>query len=229
MASESKGILSLLKDLGYKMKPVLAIDAKATEHILHRQGIGRLKHIDVAYLWMDDEVRSKSLRVPRVSSEENVADLGTKPLSKAVIPKHCLALGYVNTAEENVMCKRQDVAMFLRHGFDPNDRDGWQNSQHAEDSRWPCQGENQQQEQQQQKQQQQADIEQETNDMFVMRYRKVERCFEMFADIIEKKDGTSSSTSSSARSWSVLSMRIQTIRRRTLSWCGSAIRSLVMS
>ena len=34
------------------MKPVLAIDAKATEHILHRQGIGRLKHIDVAYLWM---------------------------------------------------------------------------------------------------------------------------------------------------------------------------------
>ena len=48
-ASESKGIVSLLRDLGYEMKPVLAIDAKATEHILHRQGIGKLKHIDVAY------------------------------------------------------------------------------------------------------------------------------------------------------------------------------------
>ena len=47
-ASESKGIASLLKDLGYEMKPVLAIDAKATEHILHRQGIGKLKHTDVA-------------------------------------------------------------------------------------------------------------------------------------------------------------------------------------
>ena len=43
-ASESKGIVSLLRDLGYEMKPVLAIDAKATEHILHRQGIGKLKH-----------------------------------------------------------------------------------------------------------------------------------------------------------------------------------------
>ena len=32
-ASESKGIVSLLKDLGYEMKPVLAIDANATEHI----------------------------------------------------------------------------------------------------------------------------------------------------------------------------------------------------
>ena len=95
-ASESKGIVSLLRDLGYEKKPVLAIDAKATEHILHRQGIGKLKHIDVAYLWIQDEVRSHRLRVRRVRSEDNVADLGTKPLSKAVIAKHCLALGYVN-------------------------------------------------------------------------------------------------------------------------------------
>ena len=34
-ACESEGILSLLKDLGYEMKPVSVIDAKATEHI-HR-------------------------------------------------------------------------------------------------------------------------------------------------------------------------------------------------
>ena len=34
---------SLLRDLGYEMKPVLAIDAKATEHILHRQGIGKFE------------------------------------------------------------------------------------------------------------------------------------------------------------------------------------------
>ena len=47
--SVSKGIASLLKDLSFEMKPVLANDAKATGHILHRQGIGKLKHIDVAY------------------------------------------------------------------------------------------------------------------------------------------------------------------------------------
>ena len=47
MASESKGTVQLLQDLGYEMKPVLVIDAKATEHILLRQGIGRLEHIDV--------------------------------------------------------------------------------------------------------------------------------------------------------------------------------------
>ena len=73
-----KGIVSLLKDLGYEMKPVLAIDATATEHIFHRQGIGKLKHIDVAYLWMQDEIRSKRLRVRSVKSEDYGADLGTK-------------------------------------------------------------------------------------------------------------------------------------------------------
>ena len=97
-----KEIVSLLRDLGYEKKPVLAIDAKATEHIVHRQGIGKLKHIDVAYLWIQDEIRSHRLRVRRVRSEDNVADLGTKPLSTAVIAKHCLTMGYVNMNQENV-------------------------------------------------------------------------------------------------------------------------------
>ena len=64
---------------------MLAIDAKATEHMLHRKGIGKLKHTDVAYLWVQDEIRSQRLRVRRVRSGENVADLGTKPRSKAVL------------------------------------------------------------------------------------------------------------------------------------------------
>ena len=70
-ASEAKGVQNMMRDLGFAVKTVLNIDAKAT-------------------------------RVHRVRSEENVADLGTKPLSKAVIAKHCLTLGYVNVDEENV-------------------------------------------------------------------------------------------------------------------------------
>ena len=97
---------------------------------------------------------------------------------------------HMSTWLKKMVCARRDDVLGLR--FDPDVRDGCQNSQHAEHSRGPCQGEftkNQQQKRQQQKQQQQADIEQETNEMFVMQYRKVERHFEMFADIIEKNDG----------------------------------------
>ena len=84
------------------VKPVLAIDAQATEHIFHRQGIGKLKHIDLAYLWVQEEIRSQRLRVCRARERRNVADLGTKPLSKTVTAKHCLTLGHANMDEENV-------------------------------------------------------------------------------------------------------------------------------
>ena len=51
--------MSLLENVGYEVKPVLAIDAKATELIFHVHGIGRLTHFDVSYLWMQGEMRTK--------------------------------------------------------------------------------------------------------------------------------------------------------------------------
>ena len=36
-ASEAKGVQSMMRDLGFTVKPGSNIDAKATEHILHRQ------------------------------------------------------------------------------------------------------------------------------------------------------------------------------------------------
>ena len=70
----------MMRDLGFAVKPVLSIDAQATEHILHRQGIGKLKHIDVVSLWSQDEVKSNRLRVRRVKNEDNLAGIGTKAL-----------------------------------------------------------------------------------------------------------------------------------------------------
>ena len=80
-------------------------------------GSNRTGHpVGVAYLWVQDEIRSQRLRVRRVRSEENVADLGTKPLSKTVIAKHCLTLGFVNMDEESVQSGWQIVAMFWDFG-----------------------------------------------------------------------------------------------------------------
>ena len=63
-------------DLGYTMKLVLVIDAKATEDILHRQGLGRMKHIDVAHLCLQDEVRLSSVTVRRVKKLGQCGGLG---------------------------------------------------------------------------------------------------------------------------------------------------------
>ena len=93
---------------------MLAIDAKATEHILHRHGIGRLKHMDMAYLCTHEDVTSKRLKVRRVRSEENVADLGTKALSKAVISKHSITLGRGRFAVHSYRGVRAQVCLLGR-------------------------------------------------------------------------------------------------------------------
>ena len=96
---------------------------------------------------MQDEVRSKRLRVRRVKREENVADLGTNPLSEAVSSRRCLELGFVNMAEERVFeMSCHDVAMFwdfdsMQNGAkakrkDPDVHDGRQYRQPAEVHDW---------------------------------------------------------------------------------------------
>ena len=93
-ASEAKGVQSMMFDLVFAMKPVLAIDPQARnwEVEAHRCGIlvrtGR------------DQISETATAQRRVRSEENVADLGTTPLSKTVIAKHCLTLGYMNMDEK---------------------------------------------------------------------------------------------------------------------------------
>ena len=72
-ASEAKGVQSVMCDLGFKVKPVLMIDAKATEHILHRHGIGKMKHIDVAH-----EVKSNRLRVHGSGARTILQTLGRR-------------------------------------------------------------------------------------------------------------------------------------------------------
>ena len=56
--------------------------------------------------------------VRTVTSEENVADLGTKTLCEAIVAEHCVTLEYVNMAEGSVAGELQNVAMFLGLWFD---------------------------------------------------------------------------------------------------------------
>ena len=97
-ASEVKGIQSIMCDFGFAVKPVLIVDANITEHILHRHGIGKMKHIDVAQLWSQDEVKSNRLKV---KSEDNLAVIGTTALSNKSIRKHVTSMEYID-AQENL-------------------------------------------------------------------------------------------------------------------------------
>ena len=74
---------------------------KQQNTLKHRHGFGKMKHIDVAHLWLQDEVKSNGLRVRRVKSEDNLADIGTKALSNRIGRKHAISMKYAD-AQENL-------------------------------------------------------------------------------------------------------------------------------
>ena len=51
-----------------------------------------MKHVDVAHLWLQDEVKSIRLSLHRVKSEDNLADIGTEAVSNKTIRKHAISM-----------------------------------------------------------------------------------------------------------------------------------------
>ena len=58
----------------------LLIDNSAARQILMRAGVGRVRHLSVKILWLQQQVEGKMVSVVAVASSANIADLGTKRL-----------------------------------------------------------------------------------------------------------------------------------------------------
>ena len=57
------------------------IDNSAARQIVMRAGVGRVRHLSVKILWLQQQVERKMVSVAAVASSANVADLGTKRLA----------------------------------------------------------------------------------------------------------------------------------------------------
>jgi hypothetical protein len=88
------GMKSVAADLGIELHIKLFTDSVAAKGIVTRKGLGKLRHIEVGYLWLQDVAAEKRVQIYKVCGEDNPADLGTKHLSGEVISKHLTTLGY---------------------------------------------------------------------------------------------------------------------------------------
>jgi len=93
-ASQALGFQSMLKDIGLQASVTLFSDSSAARGIIHRTGLGKLRHLEVGYLWLQAAVAGKRLQVRKVNGLENPADLFTKFLTAADMWKHlhCLRI-----------------------------------------------------------------------------------------------------------------------------------------
>ena len=71
----------LLQTVGFIIVPELQLDSSAARGVLWRTGVGRIRHLEVKTLWVQDLVAAGRLQVKAVPGTENVADIGTKVLT----------------------------------------------------------------------------------------------------------------------------------------------------
>jgi hypothetical protein len=87
-AISALGYQSMLRDIGMETTVTLYSDSSAARGIIHRTGLGKLRHLETGYLWLQAAVAKKRLLVRKVNGAENPADLFTKYLSGADMWKH---------------------------------------------------------------------------------------------------------------------------------------------
>ena len=92
--AETLGLMSMLKDLNWKVAGQVYGDASAALDIIRRTGLGKTRHIDTSLLWIQQTVAELQLKFSKVLGKNNPADLYTKYLDIHTINTHTRALNY---------------------------------------------------------------------------------------------------------------------------------------
>ena len=70
-AAEGMGLQSVGRDLNTELSIHLYTDSSAAMGIVARKGMGRVRHIEVGELWIQDAVKQRKITVSKVKGEEN--------------------------------------------------------------------------------------------------------------------------------------------------------------
>ena len=93
-AAVGLGLQSLLADWGLEMEVIVLSDSSAARGFSQRVGLGKMRHVQTRYLWLQERVKEGHIRVLAIRGKNNPADLLTKSLSGKMIEKFMKTLGF---------------------------------------------------------------------------------------------------------------------------------------
>ena len=79
-ASIGLGVRSLLEDFGVAAEVGVRTDSSAAKGTAMKRGLGKARHIDTCYLWLQEKVANREVYLHKVGTDSNIADLMTKRL-----------------------------------------------------------------------------------------------------------------------------------------------------
>ena len=80
-AAEALGLQSIMKDRGWEAGVRLWVDSSAAKSMSARIGLGKVRHMEVKFLWLQQAVKDKRIEVKKIPGVRNPADALTKPKS----------------------------------------------------------------------------------------------------------------------------------------------------
>jgi hypothetical protein len=92
-ASLGLGLKALMGDLGIDHKLRVRTDASAAKGIATRKGLGKVRHIEVNQLWLQDRVAAGEVEIMKVKGEINWADALTKHVDGDSLKRHSRYVG----------------------------------------------------------------------------------------------------------------------------------------
>ena len=87
-ASIGMGLRSVLNDLGVGCRLGIHTDASAAKAIASRKGLGKVRHIEVNQLWIQDRVGSGDVELHKIAGTVNPADALTKHVEGEILARH---------------------------------------------------------------------------------------------------------------------------------------------
>ena len=78
--AEALGLLHMVQDLGRHMKGVVYADSSAALAIADRKGSGKLRHINIRMLWIQQKQERGEVELRKIQGAVNPPDLLTKHL-----------------------------------------------------------------------------------------------------------------------------------------------------
>ena len=87
VAAECLYVRTISEFWGYTPSIELQIDASSAIAIRSRHGLGTVRHMELKYLWLQQLVATKHVRLLKVRGTEHPPDMGTKHLSRESLAK----------------------------------------------------------------------------------------------------------------------------------------------
>ena len=98
------GLRSMLEDFGVKVTIKVNTDASAAKGMANRRGLGKVRHIAVNQLWIQDRIAKGDLAVNKVNGKENLADILTKHVNSEDIRVH------LHKTSQSIQAGRHEIA-----------------------------------------------------------------------------------------------------------------------